>query len=166
MFGWRKNGQGGVFDSANALNAFLEPLELGGLAANKNGLHAMMVIEVIMLGTEDDGARIMLDLEHAIDEIPPVVIVDHADDSDDLALKAELLGGRLGSDHGPQGVGPVGIRAAPDLVINQLQDLLLYRYTKTCNAAHRSVWALYFSSLLFWEIGGGEVRALWSAADG
>ena len=93
-----------MFDAAQGLNAFLKFFQLSGVAANENGFQAVMMVQMEMLGTEDRRRGVMLHMQHFVDEIGPVVVVNDADDADHFALHLQLVMYRLMADHGAQSI--------------------------------------------------------------
>jgi len=87
-----------MFDAADGLDFIAEIFQITGFSLNDNGFQAVMVIQMEMLGAENFSRRIMLNIQKLVDQIAPVMIVNHPKGSNHLFPGGELLPDMLCAD--------------------------------------------------------------------
>ena len=107
----------------------------GGLAADQQHLHAVVVVEMRVDGGDDDALVIVLDIGQQRLKVALVVVVEQRDRAGDLLVSALLLVlDKLGTDHVGDGERTVGVALLARHRVEVAEKLFVQRNTEPGDA--------------------------------
>jgi len=114
-----------------------QPADFRGRSADGDDLQTMVVVEMNVLGGNDQIVGIVLDIGEAVDEVFLMMIVNEGDSAGDLAARTPLLLDERAADEVAEGFGPAGRAAFGDEGVKPVEEILPERYSEADELIHQ-----------------------------